>query len=59
MDERRTEMTEAEEKAFREIAEKYEIERVPNSDYLYQILVDGKWKTFGDKELETIALFIK
>ena len=53
-------MTEEErvEAAFRKIAEKYEIERVPNTDYFYNISVNGKWKLFADEELETIAHFI-
>lgn len=42
--------------AFRKILNKYDIERVANSDYLYEItLEDGTTKILADNELEEFA----
>jgi hypothetical protein len=48
-------MTEAAEKAFRELSKVVDIERVPNSDYLYQITSRGKTIILNEFQLEPFA----
>jgi hypothetical protein len=49
-------MTEAAERAFREIAKHYEIERVPNDDYRYEVTKrDGSTYILFESELEDFA----
>ena len=48
-------MTEAAEKAFRELSKVVDIERVPNSDYLYQITSREKTIILNELQLEPFA----
>lgn len=48
-------MTEAAEKAFRELSKVVDIERVPNSDYLYQLTERGKTIIINEFQLVPFA----
>ena len=48
-------MTEAAEKAFRELSKVVDIERVPNSDYLYQLTARGKTIIINEFQLVPFA----
>ena len=48
-------MTEAAEKAFRELSKVVDIERVPNSDYLYQLTARGHSIIINEFQLEPFA----